>query len=102
MANDRRESHSYNLAEVLAAIVEYKRLYDGNSPPYRWLMQRLDISSTSVVHNLLERLEADGLIQLMSTGGKYRTQILVTDGRWIWRSGVKVIRRKSGVDHGKK
>ena len=83
MANDRRESHSYNLAEVLAAIVEYMQATGGNSPPYRWLMQRLDVSSTSVMSNLLERLEKSGEIEFINAGGKYRRQIKVVGARWI-------------------
>ena len=83
MADNRRAPHHYELQDVLDAIKAYKRANDGCSPPWRWLMEQLDVSSTSVMSNLLERLEADGEIELRTIpDGKHRVQIIVVGGSW--------------------
>jgi SOS-response transcriptional repressor LexA len=67
---------------VLNYIIRYKSEHDGNSPSLRQIMAACKVSSTSVMVNILQRLERAGLIAL---GGRYR-QIYVTGGKWTMES----------------
>lgn len=64
---------------VLAAIVDYKRRNDGCAPTVRELRNACGISSSSVVHHHLTRLEEAGLIERVP--GKAGA-ICVVGGEW--------------------
>ena len=61
---------------LLAAIVQHKRTHDGNTPTISSLQQLCSISSKSVVHHRLRRLEQRGLIRCLNR------QIEVVGGEW--------------------
>jgi len=62
---------------LYALIIRYKSLYDGCTPPYRWLARQLDNASSSTITSYVRELERRGLITRRA--GR---QILVTGARW--------------------
>lgn len=64
---------------VLSAIVEYKRKNDGCAPSVRELRRACAISSSSVVHHHLNRLEKAGLIEREANEPR---SIRVVGGEW--------------------
>lgn len=78
-----------NELDVYRFIVAYKRKNDGNSPSTREIMEGCRLSSTSVAHFYLDKLERMGLIS--RPGGNLSRGIVVTGGRWELH-GVKEIK----------
>ena len=70
MPNYKRDQIVYNY------IVRHKSENDGNSPSLRQIMAVCHVTSTSVVANIIQRLERAGKISRI--GGV----ISVTGGRW--------------------
>lgn len=70
---------------VYRYIVEFKMLFDGNSPSIREIAEACDISSTSLVHYYLEKLVDRKLI--MMSEGLAHTKILVLGGNWRLTNG---------------
>ena len=66
-------------AALFAAIVLYKMAHDGNTPSFRHLQELCSISSKSVVHYRLCRLEDLGFIR------RRNSQIEVVGGEWTLR-----------------
>jgi SOS-response transcriptional repressor LexA len=67
-------------ADVLAAIIAYKRAHDGRSPAVREIGAACGITSTSVIHRLLRELASEGRIRI--PGGVNRG-IEVAGGAWV-------------------
>lgn len=65
-------------------IVQFKSMNDGCAPSEREIQEGLGISSTSVVHHHLEKLELEGKIVRMPGAGTSRG-IKVVGG--VWRLG---------------
>jgi len=76
----RRQYTRYDTGVIYGFIIDYKRMHDGNSPTIREIMTGCDVTSTSCVVDLLERLQADGWIHLRRSG-LYRG-IEVIGGKW--------------------
>ncbi len=66
---------------IFAYICQYKAEHDGNSPTLREIMDGCQVSSTSVVVYILDRLENAG--RLTRNGGK----IEITGGKWEYTGG---------------
>lgn len=71
----------YMTGAIYDAIVQYKMVHDGIPPTIRWLMETLDISSTSVVSHHLRKLEQASKIEMEGEGRS--RQIKVVGGRWM-------------------
>lgn len=65
--------------QVFAYLLEYKARHDGNSPSYREIMSACEVSTLSLVHHYLNKLEAEG--KLARTEGNARN-IEITGGHW--------------------
>lgn len=73
-----RVKHDPN--QVLAFIEAYKQAFGGDSPTIRQICAACEISSSSVVANILRKLEKDGKIRRTPAG------IAVTGWVYIKRS----------------
>lgn len=51
-----------NSDDIVRFVVRFKVAHNGIAPSSREIMQKLDISSTSVLHYHMSKLEADGRI----------------------------------------
>ena len=71
----------HNLIDIFEYIVTYKLFHDGNSPTVREIGNACKISSSSVVTNILHRLESQGKIRLIKNGSRHRS-IQVVGGKW--------------------
>jgi hypothetical protein len=71
----------HNLFDIFEFIVTYKLFHDGNSPTVREIGNACKISSSSVVTNILHRLESQGKIRLIKNGSRHRS-IQVVGGKW--------------------
>jgi len=63
---------------VLAEIIRYKKMNDGNSPPRRVLAGIIGVSSLSTVQYHIRILEQEGLIRLNDAG-----KILIPGATWL-------------------
>lgn len=69
---------------VFAAIVQYKRENDGNTPKVHQL-EKLAFTNDWTVDVALRRLEQAGRIQIMQSRAGYRQDgIIVAGGRWTY------------------
>lgn len=81
MSERRRQMASAPRLRIFNFIVAYKSAHDGNSPTSREIMDGANISSTSVVHYHLRKLEVQGKIWI--DGNKAR-RIEVIGGKWTY------------------
>lgn len=72
-----RKKHSRTA--VLAYIIGYKRLHDGNSPTIREIADACHINSTSNTAYIIGQLVKDGVIE--NSAGQPRS-IMVVGGKW--------------------
>lgn len=75
-------SVKYDVGELLAYIVGYKRGHDGLSPTIREMQAACGISSTSVTTWLLDKLEGQGKVRLLRGEGGVLRGVMVVGGRW--------------------
>lgn len=67
--------------ETFEFIVDYKRKHDGNSPPYRTIMKKFGLASTSAVSARIDKLIADG--RLRRNPDRQRSGVIeVVGGKW--------------------
>lgn len=73
-------SETYDLNRLYNYIVSYKKSNNGNSPSFRDIRSYMEISTTSMIPHLLDKLVDMGLITYKR--GVSRS-INVLSGRWI-------------------
>jgi len=76
----QRFSYEGRTDDVYNFLIAYKTEHDGNSPTLRDIIDNTNITSTSIAHYHLARLEQRGLIT-MAGAGKTRS-IMVTGATW--------------------
>lgn len=77
----RKSAHNrrYDPLAVLQYIHRYQEQHRGRSPSQRMIQVALEISAPSVVHNLLHRLERQGLLMIASYGRGRAGDLTLTD-----------------------
>lgn len=68
---------------VYRFVVRYKQRHDGCSPSLREIVERLNLSSTSMAAYYLAMLEVDGLVRRPDIDGVASRCIEIVGGRWI-------------------
>lgn len=75
LAHNRR----YDPLAVLQHIHCYQEQHRGRSPSQRMIQAALEISAPSVVHNLLHRMERQGLLTITSYGRGRTGDLMLTE-----------------------
>lgn len=74
-----RRHRRYDPLAVLAYIATYQQTHNQRSPSERRIQTDLKVSAPSVVHNLLRRLEEDGLLTITTYGRGHTSDLLLTE-----------------------
>ena len=92
-----RRQRRYDVMAVLAAISRYQQQNAGDSPSERRIQVDLGISAPSVVHNILHRLQRQGLLVIASYGRGQSGNLTLTEAGL---AAVQQWQREQGHDSG--
>lgn len=70
-------------------LVEFKSANDGNTPTYRQIADKCDVSSTSMVSSYLFEMEKVGMIERKRAAGGL-AKIIIPGARWLAPVHLKV------------
>lgn len=87
--SQERRHRRYDPLAALAYIDQYQRQHQWRSPSQREIQSALHVSAPSVVHNMLHRLEHEGVLTITSYGRGRTADLLLTEAGqaelWRWR-----------------
>lgn len=89
----RPRQRRYDRFAILDYVDTYKRTHNNRSPSQRRIRAALEISASSVVHNMLHRLARGGLLTITTFGRGLGAELEITDAGQAelqhWRSTRK-------------